>query len=256
MDNLLIKGTSIDEIWYKMLNILLSGAGKELSPVLISLHDFDPNECEKPNPLREALEIAYKTRGLNSLNTVANTIFPQSLYNLARFDRKKLYEFYLSTLERRRAIDNRNRDGLYFERLIAFDDSKNSNQLEFIISEFTRRAGVRRSMLQAAIFDPRRDHKTAAQLGFPCLQHVTFTYVKRRNQLSVNAFYATQQLFDKAYGNMLGLVRLGSFMAKEMGLSLYRVNCYVGVEKLERITKNHSDIKKIVLIAKQYFGYE
>ena len=255
MEDLLICGNTISDVWYKMLDSVLSKPGvNELAPVLVSLQNFDPEECEQIDPVRQVLDNVFKKRNLNSINTVANTIFPLSLYRLAKFDREQLYRSYLAVMPRRKAIDVRNKDGLYFERLIAFDESEHGNQLEFIISEFTGRRGVRRSLLQAAIFDPRRDHKRNAQIAFPCLQHVSFVY--SGNQLSVNAFYATQQLFDKAYGNMLGLVRLGNFMAREMHLSLNRVNCYVGVEKLERITRQDEDLKLIVNTAKQYFKYE
>jgi hypothetical protein len=42
-----------------------------------------------------------------------------------------------------------------------------------------------------------------------------------------------QYLFERAYGNYLGLVRLGRFMAHEMGLQLERVVCMAAVAKLE-----------------------
>ena len=37
--------------------------------------------------------------------------------------------------------------------------------------------------------------------------------------------YATQDIVDKAYGNYVGLHRLGMFMAQEMGLKLDRLTC-------------------------------
>ena len=51
--------------------------------------------------------------------------------------------------------------------------------------------------------------------------------------LSLNAFYATQQLFIKAYGNWLGLMRLGHFVAGETGLTFDRLNCFAGIQKME-----------------------
>jgi tripartite-type tricarboxylate transporter receptor subunit TctC len=69
-------------------------------------------------------------------------------------------------------------------------------------------------MWQATTFDPARDHSATAQLGFPCLQHVSF--VPTKAGLVANAFYATQQLFDKAYGNYLGLAQLAAFMAGDL----------------------------------------
>jgi hypothetical protein len=80
--------------------------------------------------------------------------------------------------------------GLYFERLMMFGGGPyDGNQLEWVIAEYGKRHSVRRSSLQATTFDPRRDHSTSAQLGFPCLQHVTF--VPSKAGLVVNAFYAT-----------------------------------------------------------------
>ena len=67
--------------------------------------------------------------------------------------------------------------------------------------------------------------------------------------LVVNAFYATQQIFDKAYGNYLGVAQLGAFMAHEMGMPLARLNVMVGVAKLERIAKSDPDFAPLVAAA-------
>ena len=58
-------------------------------------------------------------------------------------------------------------------------------------------------MFQACVFDPIRDHTGAAQQPFPCLQHISLVPDERSGTLSLNAFYATQQLFTKACGNWL-----------------------------------------------------
>src|SRR5262245_55517223 len=47
------------------------------------------------------------------------------------------------------------------------------------------------------VFDPVRDHTGSAQLPFSCLQHISFVPDKWNGTLSLNAFYATQQLFTK-----------------------------------------------------------
>lgn len=105
------------------------------------------------------------------------------------------------------------------------------NQLEFGIGTYLARDGVRRSILQIAIFDPSRDHSAAAQLGFPCLQHVTFA--PSDQGLCVNAFYAAQYMVERAYGNYLGLCRLGQFVAHEMELPLVRLTCFTGIAECE-----------------------
>jgi hypothetical protein len=167
---------------------------------------------------------------------------------LAKGDRTILYRTYKENLPEYVAMEPRkNGRGLYFGRLIAFDLDHRSgerlphvpagavpedgNQLEFIIRHCKEKTRV--SMFQASVFDPARDHTTAAQVPFPCLQHVTFVPSFPDHSISLNAFYATQQLFAKAYGNYLGLARLGRFVAGELGLTLARVTCFVGVEKTE-----------------------
>jgi hypothetical protein len=40
-------------------------------------------------------------------------------------------------------------------------------------------------------------------------------------------FYPTQYIFEKAYGNYLGLCQLGTFIAHEIGVSLEGIRCFV-----------------------------
>jgi hypothetical protein len=62
----------------------------------------------------------------------------------------------------------------------------------------------------------------------------------------VNAFYATQQLVHKGYGNYLGLTRLGSFMASQMTRRLERLNVFVGIAKMDKIGKTETDFTKLL----------
>ena len=125
---------------------------------------------------------------------------------------------------------HRNRNGVYFQRLIAYGyDSNHSgmNQLEHIIQTW-HQGNRRRSAFQAAIFDPNRDHTHQRRRGFPCLQQVAFA-PHGPNGLAVTGFYATQYIFERAYGNYLGLSRLGRFMAHEMDRQLTQVTCIANV---------------------------
>ena len=147
----------------------------------------------------------------------------------------------------------KNANGLYFERLTMFDPEapNGGNQLETIIDRYNKHDGkMQRMQLQATTYDPKRDQTGAAIQGFPCLQHVTF--VPSSGDLTVNAFYATQQLFVRAYGNYLGLARLGSFMAHEMGLKMTRLNIFVGIEKLDGISKTSDGISNIVNLVNEH----
>jgi hypothetical protein len=103
-------------------------------------------------------------------------------------------------------------------------------------------------MLQASVFDPARDHVAQAQVVFPCLQHVSFLPTK--NGLAMNAFYATQQLLYRAYGNFLGLTQLGAFMAHEMGMPLVQLNLMAGVEKLDGMPKTSRKLDLLTAAAR------
>jgi len=214
--------------------------------VAVGLFFHQTLQRQTESDVRDALDAVLAEMDYWDVETVAFTIFPERYWELAGGDRVKLFAIYRDAFPRIQAMNPRNnRRGLYFERLTMYGRGPcGGNQLEWIISEHNARTRVRRSKLQATTFDPGRDHVPDAQLGFPCLQHVSF--VTTRVGLVVNAFYATQQVFDKAYGNYLGLAQLGAFMAHEMGISLVRLNVNVGVAKLERVTK--TDIRLAALI--------
>jgi thymidylate synthase len=227
--HLLIEDTNLSNAWYRVMNHILKNPGHEVTPLLLTLTDF-----EELNKIRELLDKSLKSERKASIQTVAETIFPDSLYQYLGKDRNALYQEYKNNLPRLHAIDKKNRRGTYFERLIAFDGK--INQLEIIISSFKKDKGVRRSKLQASIFDARKDHTNGPYQGFPCLQHVTF-YATHNGGLILNSFYATQYLYERAYGNWFGLINLGKFMASELDLKFERFNCYIGVEQLDHLTK-------------------
>ncbi len=180
---------------------------------------------QEDSRIRSLLDEALRARGKELCHTVANTIFPVSLWNPAN-DRQQLFKRYEKIWPLIKEHP-RNRLGAYFRRLTAFESERGRvNQLEFVIDTWNREIR-RRSALQASLIDPGRDLVPTPYRGFPCLQQVSFTPIgpKGREGLEVTGLYPTQYLFDKAYGNYLGLCRLGCFMAQEMGLYLRRVNC-------------------------------
>lgn len=214
----------------------------DIIPLVVMVTDFDRGEVVEDPFIREMLDVALKDNRKQSCHTVANTIFPKSLWNPCR-SRKLLYQRYEDIFPRLQRIDSKNNLGLYFERLIAYDsDFSKGNQLEKIISIYNQRKGFRRSVLQTSIFDPKRDHTRKPYLKFPCLQHVTFAPCGNGG-LSVNGFYAMQYLFERAYGNYLGLCRLGQFVAHELGLKLVQMNCTIGIAELDCKTV---DVNKLV----------
>jgi thymidylate synthase len=226
------KDHNLSTAWLEVFEQIVISKGKsEMSPLVLTLTDFSEEDSIK-STLNEHLQ----ENKFYSIETVAQTIFPDSLHLLHKGDRNKFFQIYLNyVLPRLKKIDLANKKGTYFERLIAYgsEESQKINQLEIIISSLQEGAKVkRRSKLQASTFDATIDHLPDAYQKFPCLSHVTF--LKSENGgLIANSFYPVQSLYKKAYGNWLGLINLGKFVAKECNLELERFNCFVGVEQLQ-----------------------
>lgn len=220
---------NLSKAWLEVVQHLLVPGTSELAPVVVNVdelqQDGEPTEDDEIRAKLDELLIEHERK---SVASVANTIFPLSLWNPAAPDAGNLlysrYARIWPQIERTPA----NRNGVYFRRMTAFSPSgcnvEPVNQLKTIIASY-RAGNHRRSALQACIFDPTRDHSDARRRGFPCLQQVAFTPVGDAG-LAVTGYYASQYQIEKAYGNYLGLARLGRFVAAELGLRLSRMTCF------------------------------
>lgn len=221
-----IEQSNLSHAWAHAIRTVLRHRG-EMAPLVVSVTGFnDQDQPQEDQEIRAALDLTLDETGLQSCETVANTIFPNSLWNPA-LPASKLFERYKAIFPKLSRAERANQYGLYFERLTSGGPPGGENQLEFVLKTFTGRSGVRRSALQVAVFDPARDHSAAAQRGFPCLQHVTFAPTDAG--LCINGFYATQYVLERAYGNYLGLCRLGRFVAHELKIPLARLTCFTGI---------------------------
>jgi len=215
---------NLSRLWAKAFCAVMHPCMNDKIPLVVTL------DIPQSNKIEEILEIRLELDGMlietNNFNcdTVSNTIFPASLWN-PKLDRTKLFERYLRIFPKIRRGCSKNRLGTYFQRLIKYGP-KNINQLDQII-KFYNSGNHRRSAMQMAVFDPNEDLKNQRQRGFPCLQHVIITPMA--DGLAVTGFYATQHIFDRAYGNYMGLIALGRFVAHELGLNLTRMNCVASV---------------------------
>ncbi len=237
--------SSLATAWARVFRQMIKKPDRRLSPFMVSIaagSDGNPIENQE---LRNALDACLDESGQQSIEVVAKTIFPAAIWKRVKGDRKKLYDYYKEYLPDYVAMaPTKNCHGLYFARLIGFGINpktgivedhlstttlrEDGNQLEFIIKSC--KPGAIPTELQAAIYDPVRD-QVPKRYTFPCLQHITFVRDKENNTLSLNAFYALQSFFVKAYGNWLGLLRLGEFVASQTGLRFERLNCFAGIQQ-------------------------
>lgn len=233
---MIIEGDSVAECWLRIMKTLVDERKKELSPVILKINNSGvlPDYADA---LESDLNSFLRENGYAEIETTAGTIFPQSLCTGSEsiYDRYNKIWKYIKR-------DHKNRRGTYFQRMISFGDldGRGVNQLQHIINTYNgvsgdRRPVHRRSALIATIFDPSVDHIPSPMLGFPCLQQVCF--VPHEGHMHMNAVYAMQYLCSRAYGNYIGLMRLGNYMAREMGLDFDYMNCMLSVIELQNMKK-------------------
>jgi hypothetical protein len=238
-----IIATNLSLGWARVLDRLARPGVDAISPLSLSITGFDNDgrAIEVP-PIRKAIDTLLAAKGKRDVENVAWTIFPERYWLLAEGDRGAFFEMFREAFPRIQDFNaQNNRRGSYFQRMVDYEGGDEGfNQLGWILDEYDRNPSGRRSKWQATTFDPRRDMLTTAQLEFPCLQQVSFTF-SGDDGLVVNAFYATQQIVHKGYGNYLGLARLGAFMASQMRRRLERLNVFVGIAKMDKIGKTDGD---------------
>ena len=219
--------------WAEAFLKVMENGVTELSPHIITVTDIHEGSVCEDLRIRGKLDKELARHGKWTCHTVANTIFPESLWNAELENGASLlYDRYAKIWPRIQGHRG-NRRGVYFQRLIAYQPQGSEhhpiNQLQHVIDTY-KRGNHRRSALQASVFDPTRDHKHSRQLGFPCLQQISFTPTDNGG-LHLTAFYPIQYLLERAYGNYLGLCRLGRFMATQMALPFEKMTCIAIVAK-------------------------
>jgi hypothetical protein len=229
------ESTNLSLAWAELFLALMERSGGELDLAVTTIEDFDrglnPVEVK---PIRSRLDAELAELSGRNVSDVADTIFPFSLWNPNAKDAgEAVYKRFARIWPRLRKRSRLNAKGMYFQRMVAYNDRKGGavNQLQHVIETY-KKGNHRRSALQVSIFDPIEDHSDARISGFPCLQQVAFTPMP--DGLTVTGQYILQYAVDRAYGNYLGLCRLGHFMSAEMGVPLKRVVCISNYVKLGR----------------------
>ena len=230
MNCVYIEGKNLSDAWVRTFKKCMETPRATIASAIVSFDIMEEDnswQLETPE-IRSALDSVlnkFKIVSANQSNieTVAGTIFPESVWKRSKNSREELFRIYDKMWPLIKKCRPANTHGTYFRRLTEF---KGTNQLKCIIDAWGKDIH-RHSALQAGIFDPTEDHRCTPYLGFPCLQQVVFhpKGPSGSEGMNVVAFYANQYLLDKAYGNYLGLYRLGRFMAGQMGLVLKSVTC-------------------------------
>lgn len=218
-----VEDTNLSRAWARAFIELYSPGVEQLSPLTVTVAGLDGRPPEEDANIRALIDDALQQHGHASCHTVANTIFPLSMW-IPGQGREQLFSRYRAICPALRRAEKQNQYGLYFERMVAHGTPP-VNQIERVLTAYE--SGVRRkTAFQVGVFMPSADLTRQRRRGFPCLQQVAFTPLGN-GTLGITGFFASQYLFQRAYGNYLGLCRLGQFMAHEMQLEFTQMTCMV-----------------------------
>lgn len=223
---------TLSEAWIDTFGAVLDAGGTAVNVVT------SWNADDEIVPVRTVLDEFIESRPQSSkpwqrwpVETVANTIFAAELYeeDLGIDALQEFADLYLEGFEVAKAASP---DGEYCHRMVAWPgpDGQPINQLTEVAERLRRYANPAQpkynysSDYEIALEDPVLDLRTHAPgrngspYGFPCLSHVSLTV--EDGTVHVTALYRNQHLIKKAYGNYLGLARLGRALSHHAGLEL------------------------------------
>ncbi len=147
-----VEEVGVSLAWGHALKKVARVGKKELAPLTVAITGDKTEETLQEDPnIRQALDRLLGAQGCQSVETVANTIFPYSLWNSAR-PRSDLFERYETIVDRIRKANRQNQHGVYFDRMINNGPASAENQLDFGLRTYSARKGVRRSVLQVGAF--------------------------------------------------------------------------------------------------------
>lgn len=205
--------------------------------------------------------------GLQSVSTVANTIFPVSMAATSPDPVALGLRYEAIYPELRRLAPGANRDGTYFLRLVAYPGPAGTvNQLARLISVMSREldsARPKRARYEATVeipvpdpeiddgldevtsaqpedsvgipvFEPRRD---TSAMGFPCLSFLSFQH--DTESLHTVAHYRSQYVMERGLGNYLGIARLHRYVADRCGLQTGNLTVVAGQAHADKLRHDH-----------------
>jgi hypothetical protein len=234
--------------------------------------------------VRAAVDGILKAAGLQSVQTVANTIFPEAIAATSR-NQLDLTRRYLDAMPTLRLLSQANRYGTYFSRLVSYPGTDGPvNQLDAIITRLraeTAKAGTGTGPLSAAyeagfqvlgeadeaapedscisaLHAPVRvPGKDSRFPGFPCLSHCSFQ-LDRSGTLHAMAHYRSQLMVERAYGNYTGLGRLLGYIAGQAGLRIGELTVTAGYAILDQRKRLGAllgaQVPRQVAAAREYSG--
>lgn len=181
-----------------------------------------------------------------SVDAIANTIFPQGLYQ--RYGMPDFIEAFHKRVLPKVRISAR-WSGYYFERMTSMPVAGNDkplDQLSRMISRINDKKNTSLNKHEISLFDPDRD-VTGSPYGGQCLSFLSF-HLKpgTPKTLLLTAQYRNHYYVEKLLGNLIGLGRLMAFVTAETGLKVGALTVISTHAEIDLPKATRSDIKKLL----------
>jgi len=262
MTTTLIEEKTVSAGWCEAIRAARTAKDQKLYHLIVSIEQ----PLAEDQLVRDEVDALLAARGLQSVDTVANTIMPAALARTCG-THEELVRRYRDRYPRIRRFP-KNSWGTYFGRLVAYPigHGKNPAPVDQLAPVIT---GLRRSRVLAAqhevavataddIAGPVEDtadghdqgveadqvsevsdpgsiihHPTRGQRGRggPCLTNVAFQ--REAGHVHAIAHYRSHYLVERAYGNYLGLGRLLGYVAGQAGLEVGRLTVVAGYAQID-----------------------
>lgn len=203
--------------WREAVRHVDCAPGHEAYNVVIDIADPVANTTAA-HPGVAAID-AFLTARAKPVDTVANTIFPAALY--LRHGAPAFFDVF-----NERVLPKVRRgerwSGYYFERMMAFPaaDGHPPNQIWNIVERMKNEEVRALNKFELSLFDPVRDVDNSPY-GGQCLSFLSFKIIPgAARTLTLTAQYRNHFYMEKLLGNLIGLGRLMSFVAREAELSV------------------------------------
>lgn len=230
----MISSSTLAEAWLNAAEHLL--ATPSWVDTTIVLHVAEPKRVRRADrAVAETLDKFLVSHDQHSHHTVAETIFPG--YEYVRRGADGVFKIYPEELfQRFQGHPDSRWWGTYAQRILCRIDANGDrySPLADLVGKMRQKNPVKAAYELGFGFDiatyDDEEHR-GARLGGPCLSHLSFKMFQRKIHLT--ALYRSHYYIHRAYGNLLGLARLQSFVADQVGMVSGPLVCHSTMATLE-----------------------
>ena len=227
--------------WLAAVKMVDAVPGHESHNVIMDIAD-PAIDITRTHPIVKAVDDFLRERE-KSVLTVANTIFPTSLYEL--HGAPDFFDVFQNRILPK-VRKNHRWSGYYFERMTNYRTRNGEpfNQLWNII-ERIRSNNPAYNKYEVVVFDPERDIDLSPY-GGQCLSFLSFKLLPgSEKRLALTAMYRNHFYIEKLLGNLIGLGRLMAFIAKEAKVGLGPLTVISTHAEIDKPSATRGDLVKV-----------